>query len=80
MKATTMISCNITNFLSYLFVSFYGDRKERIIMITWSPIRKMQHGVAFLTGQKESGEFGKEQETFLQPCSLKLIGIFHCFV
>lgn len=55
-----MNSCNITNFLSCLFITFYGDRKDRIIMITWSPVRKMQHGLAFLTEQKESGEFGKE--------------------
>lgn len=59
-RATAMNSCNITNFLSYLFITFYGDRKDRIIMITWSPVRKMQHGLAFLTEQKESGEFGKE--------------------
>lgn len=50
-NATARSSCNITNFLSYLFLTFYDCRKESII-ITWSLIRKKQHSASFLAEQK----------------------------
>lgn len=69
-------NCNITNFLSYLFVTFYDGRKEKIIMLTRSLIRKMQHSATFLAEQKI--KWGVWQRTgnvsFLQARSLILIG------